>query len=113
VIKELNVPIVGVSELKRSPSQVFDEAEKAKNGVYILNNNTAIGVVMDVKTYESLVEIQRKNTLLEKQIKQMELRDALAEAKNIAHDDKVDSYDNAHDLMMSMMTEEEFDALPD
>lgn len=54
-MKILNVPITNVSELKKSPRKVIDNAKKQKNGVYIFNRNHPEAVVVSVKDYEQMV----------------------------------------------------------
>lgn len=55
MLKTLDVPTSNISELKKSPTKLFQKAANAKTGVYIFNRDTPSGVVMDVKNYEKMV----------------------------------------------------------
>jgi len=50
----LTVPTANVSDVKRSPSEVFARAAKANNGVYIFNRGTVVGVMLTQEQYETL-----------------------------------------------------------
>ncbi len=52
--KILNVPISSISDLKRSPMDIFKKADKENSGVYILNRNEVAGVMLTQKQYELL-----------------------------------------------------------
>lgn len=54
--KILNIPISNISEVKRSPMDVFKKADKADKGVYIFNRNEVAGVMLTQKQYESFDE---------------------------------------------------------
>lgn len=64
MLKTLDVPTSNISKLKKDPTELFEEAEKAKSGVYIFNRNTPSGIVMSIKDYEKMVhkveELQEK-----------------------------------------------------
>lgn len=51
----LKVPITNVSELKKSPKKVIEQAKKEKNGVYIFNRNQPEAVVLTANDYEKLI----------------------------------------------------------
>ena len=55
----LDTPIKSISELKKEPMKVFDEARRKRTGAYILNRNKAVGVVLDTETYEAVVKKER------------------------------------------------------
>lgn len=63
--KKLDVPITSISEVKKSPSSVFNLAEESESAVYILNRNEPVGVVLTIEQYENLVnevEVLREKT---------------------------------------------------
>lgn len=47
--------MTSVSDLKRSPRDVIEQAKKAGSGVYVLNRNKPEAVVLTVADYERLV----------------------------------------------------------
>lgn len=51
----LDTPISSISELKKSPNTIIDKAADTKTGVYVLNRNRPVAVVMTVSDYEKLV----------------------------------------------------------
>jgi PHD/YefM family antitoxin component YafN of YafNO toxin-antitoxin module len=52
--KIYNIPISSISEVKKSPMDVFRRASKEAEGVYILNRKKIAGVMLTQKQYESL-----------------------------------------------------------
>jgi len=50
----LTVPTANVSDVKKSPGEIFARAEKANSGVYIFNRGTVAGVMLTREQYESL-----------------------------------------------------------
>ncbi|NLA33207.1 MAG: hypothetical protein GX864_04655 [Mollicutes bacterium] len=54
--KILNIPISNISDVKRSPMDVFKKADKEDKGVYIFNRNQVAGVMLTQKQYESFNE---------------------------------------------------------
>lgn len=50
----LNVPITSISNLKRSPMEAFEKANKENTGVYVFNREKVAGVMLTQKQYESL-----------------------------------------------------------
>ena len=50
----LTVPTASVSEVKKSPGEVFSRAEKANNGVYVFNHGVVAGVMLTQHQYETL-----------------------------------------------------------
>lgn len=60
MLRTLDVQTSNISKLKKSPSTLFDQAKKAKSGIYIFNRNTPSGIVMSVHDYENMVhEIEK------------------------------------------------------
>lgn len=56
MLRTLNVPHSSLTSLKKSPTDLFSKAKKAKSGLYIFNRNTPAGVVMSVEDYENMVK---------------------------------------------------------
>lgn len=86
MLKTLDVPTSNISKLKQSPSKIFEEAEKAKSGVYIFNRNTPSGVVMSVVDYEKMVKTIDN---LQEQIFQAEIAERLKQPGKIYTDEEV------------------------
>ncbi|RNF39367.1 hypothetical protein [Planococcus salinus] len=53
-MKILDVPTTSVSEVKRSPMEVFQKADKEAAGVYVFNREKVAGVMLTQEQYESL-----------------------------------------------------------
>lgn len=49
-----DIPISSISEVKRSPMDIFQKAEKEAAGVYIFNREKVVGVMLTQKQYETL-----------------------------------------------------------
>lgn len=88
VFKKLEVPTSSITEVKRSPMEVFDIARKEETGVYIFNREKVAGVMLTKELYEKLVgeletlkgddsEQQPRNNRLDLQ---EELKEAVKEA---------------------------------
>lgn len=54
--KKLEVPTSSITEVKRSPMEVFEMARKQGTGVYIFNREKVAGVMLTKELYENLVE---------------------------------------------------------
>ena len=54
--KKLEVPTSSITEVKKSPMDVFQQARKEKTGVYIFNREKIAGVMLTQELYESLVK---------------------------------------------------------
>lgn len=54
--KILNTPISNISDVKKSPMDIFRRADEEDKGVYIFNRNEIAGVMITQKQYESLNE---------------------------------------------------------
>ena len=52
----LNNPTSTISDVKKSPMDVFLKASEEGEGVYILNRKKIAGVMLTQKQYESLIE---------------------------------------------------------
>lgn len=53
-MKILDIPTSSISEVKRSPMEIFQKADKEAAGVYIFNREKVAGVMLTQKQYESL-----------------------------------------------------------
>lgn len=53
-MKILDVPTSSISEVKRSPMEVFQKADKEAAGVYVFNREKVAGVMLTQKQYEAL-----------------------------------------------------------
>ena len=55
-LKKLEVPTSSITEVKRSPMDVFDQARKAENSVYIFKREKVAGVMLTQEQYETLLQ---------------------------------------------------------
>lgn len=55
-LKKLEVPTSSITEVKRSPMDVFDQARKTETGVYIFNREKVAGVMLTQEQYETLLQ---------------------------------------------------------
>ncbi|GCF92895.1 prevent-host-death protein [Enterococcus florum] len=55
-LKKLDVPTSSITEVKKSPMDVFAQARKAGTGVYIFNREKIAGVMLTKEQYEQLLE---------------------------------------------------------
>lgn len=53
-MKILDIPTSFISEVKRSPMEIFQKADKEATGVYVFNREKVAGVMLTQKQYESL-----------------------------------------------------------
>ncbi|MDR1567418.1 MAG: type II toxin-antitoxin system Phd/YefM family antitoxin [Streptococcaceae bacterium] len=53
--KKLEVPTVSITDVKKSPSEIFRLAEAKGTGVYVFNREKIAGVMISQKQYEELV----------------------------------------------------------
>lgn len=65
----MNVPFSNITDLKKSPTKLFNRAKNKKTGVYIFNRDQPAGVVLAVADYEKLV---KQNEELQDQLFEME-----------------------------------------
>lgn len=61
----LNVPTTSITEVKKNPNKIFDQAKKEKTGVYVFNHNDVSGVMLSKDQYEAL---NQRIDLLEEKI---------------------------------------------
>ncbi len=54
--KEIRGTTSSITEVKRSPMDVFDQARKAETGVYIFNREKVAGVMLTQEQYETLLQ---------------------------------------------------------
>ena len=50
----LDVPTTSVTEVKKNPNKIFEQAKKAQTGVYVFNRNVVSGVMLSQEQYETL-----------------------------------------------------------
>lgn len=50
----LDIPTTSISNVKRSPMEVFQKADQEAAGVYVFNREKVAGVMLTQKQYESL-----------------------------------------------------------
>lgn len=59
-----DIPMLSVTEIKRSPMVGFNLAQSSGTGVYITNRNESVGVMLTQEQYEQLVgrlkQLERK-----------------------------------------------------
>lgn len=53
-MKILDIPTSSISEVKRSPMEIFKKADKEAAGVYVFNREKVAGVMLTQKQYETL-----------------------------------------------------------
>ncbi|MEI5995098.1 type II toxin-antitoxin system Phd/YefM family antitoxin [Candidatus Enterococcus mansonii] len=54
-MKILDTPIRSISELKKAPIDIIEEAKATETSVYILNHNKGVGVILSSEQYENLL----------------------------------------------------------
>ncbi|MDH6365298.1 PHD/YefM family antitoxin component YafN of YafNO toxin-antitoxin module [Enterococcus sp. PF1-24] len=60
VLKKLEVPTTSITEVKKSPMDVFEQARQAGTGVYVFNREKVAGVMLTQALYEQLLEDLQK-----------------------------------------------------
>ncbi|AYW48215.1 prevent-host-death protein [Tetragenococcus osmophilus] len=55
-LKKLEVPTTSITEVKRSPMEVFEQAKQAGTAVYVFNREKVAGVMLTQEQYEALVQ---------------------------------------------------------
>ncbi|GAA3020775.1 prevent-host-death protein [Tetragenococcus solitarius] len=55
-LKKLEVPTTSITEVKRSPMEVFDQAKQAGTAVYVFNREKVAGVMLTQTQYETLLQ---------------------------------------------------------
>ncbi|MBO0481724.1 type II toxin-antitoxin system Phd/YefM family antitoxin [Candidatus Enterococcus courvalinii] len=70
-LKKLEVPTSSITEVKRSPMDVFAQAREAGTGVYIFNREKVAGVMLTQEQYEALVQelddLREQKTVIKQQ----------------------------------------------
>lgn len=65
-LKKLEVPTTSITEVKKSPMDVFQQAREAGTGVYVFNREKVAGVMLTQEQYETLLqELFEKRAILE------------------------------------------------
>lgn len=60
-LKKLDVPTSSITEVKKSPMDVFNQAREAGTGVYVFNREKIAGVMLTREQYEELLyELNRR-----------------------------------------------------
>lgn len=66
-LKKLEVPTTSITEVKKSPMDVFQQARDAGTGVYVFNREKIAGVMLTQEQYETLLqELEDKRRILSK-----------------------------------------------
>ena len=55
-LKKLEVPTTSITEVKKSPMDVFDQARQAGTAVYVFNREKVAGVMLTQEQYENLLQ---------------------------------------------------------
>ncbi len=55
-LKKLEVPTSSITEVKRSPMEVFEQAKQAGTAVYVFNREKVAGVMLTQNQYETLLQ---------------------------------------------------------
>lgn len=55
-LKKLEVPTTSITEVKKSPMDVFQQARDARTGVYVFNREKIAGVMLTQEQYETLLQ---------------------------------------------------------
>lgn len=55
-LKKLEVPTTSITEVKKSPMDVFQQARDASTGVYVFNREKIAGVMLTQEQYETLLQ---------------------------------------------------------
>ncbi len=73
-LKKLEVPTTSITEVKKSPMDVFQQAREAETGVYVFNREKVAGVMLTQEQYEALLqELFEKRVALETQATAQEI----------------------------------------
>jgi PHD/YefM family antitoxin component YafN of YafNO toxin-antitoxin module len=81
----LTVPTASITEVKRSPSNVFALAESANNAVYVFNRGTVSGVMLSRAQYEDMAA---RLESLEERLFEAEVANRLASTSVKTYTDK-------------------------
>ncbi|HIX70756.1 MULTISPECIES: type II toxin-antitoxin system Phd/YefM family antitoxin [Enterococcus] len=55
-LKKLEVPTTSITEVKKSPMDVFEQARQAGTAVYVFNREKVAGVMLTQEQYENLLQ---------------------------------------------------------
>ena len=55
-LKKLEVPTTSITEVKKSPMDVFQQARDARTGVYVFNREKIAGIKLTQEQYETLLQ---------------------------------------------------------
>ena len=55
-LKKLEVPTTSITEVKKSPMDVFQQARDARTGVYVFNREKIAGIMLTQEQYETLLQ---------------------------------------------------------
>ncbi len=55
-LKKLEVPTTSITDVKKSPMDVFGQARESGTGVYVFNREKVAGVMLTQEQYETLVQ---------------------------------------------------------
>lgn len=79
-LKKLEVPTSSITEVKRSPMDVFAQAREAGTGVYIFNREKVAGVMLTQEQYEALVQ-ELDDLREQKTVNKQQMPEMIAEEK--------------------------------
>lgn len=85
-MKILDTPIRSISELKKAPMDIIEEAKTTETGVYILNHNKGVGVILSSEQYENLL---LEKAELEERLLDLEVENRLLTNKKLYSDVEV------------------------
>lgn len=85
-MKILDTPIRSISELKKAPMAIIEEAKATDTGVYILNHNKGVGVILSSEQYENLLLEKSK---LEERLLDLEVENRLLTNQKLYSDTEV------------------------
>lgn len=60
MLEAIKNELVSISDLKKSPMASIEIARKTHNGVYVLNNNRAVAVILDTQNYTDMIDNNKK-----------------------------------------------------
>ncbi|MDT2756133.1 type II toxin-antitoxin system Phd/YefM family antitoxin [Enterococcus asini] len=68
-LKKLEVPTTSITEVKKSPMDVFEQARQAGTGVYVFNREKVAGIMLTQEQYENLLqELHNRTTVPEERV---------------------------------------------
>lgn len=66
-LKKLEVPTTSITEVKKSPMDVFNQAREAGTAVYVFNREKVAGVMLTQEQYETLLQELDQRPLAEEE----------------------------------------------